>query len=420
MPIKCLLDLFPVDESSVTDVIPLGGDSFIFKFLSLVDMNNTIQNKPVWFSQLFEEFRPWQDGDAAVNRLCWVLIRGVPPHLWSKNFFEVLVSKFGAMVDWSNDSRNLSRFDVTEILVLTSSNTFINKTLSAKVGSKQFVIGVAESQFNPLDWTWSKSTGVLTPHAEGVSPPADGSGQPQIPSNPTPVQPSQLNSSSNIPTTTTGPPGVNPIPYPEDPFNLRPIINKLARLTETTTPHTAPQLPRPTHPAESPACSTSFVPATLSGFSTASHVKRTTSPAIPLTPPSYGPTPSKMGLSISPHAKSPYSSVIPSSPHSSDTIPSELGLPNPEPNLSIIPYTTPTREAYSQTKNLSPSITSSSKCPTSSYSHSVSRPLSPPAEPPSENPYDHHSSAFFQSRGETGASNPQDYGFLKQQKDLVP
>ncbi|KAJ4844559.1 hypothetical protein Tsubulata_008179 [Turnera subulata] len=99
MPIKCLLDLFPADERSVTEVIPLGGVSFLFEFQSQEDTNATVQNKPAWFTRLFEVFRAWQDADTAFNRLCWVLIRGVPPHLWSKNFFQVLVSEFGSMVD---------------------------------------------------------------------------------------------------------------------------------------------------------------------------------------------------------------------------------------------------------------------------------------------------------------------------------
>ncbi|KAJ4844423.1 hypothetical protein Tsubulata_047869 [Turnera subulata] len=121
MPINCLLDLFLVDESPITDVIPLGG--------------------------LFDEFRGWWDVDAAFNRLCWVLIRGVPPHLWSRDFFEVLASNFGSMVDWSNNSRNRSRFDLAEVLILTSSNAFIDKVLSVKAGDTQFQIGVAESHF---------------------------------------------------------------------------------------------------------------------------------------------------------------------------------------------------------------------------------------------------------------------------------
>ncbi|KAJ4843207.1 hypothetical protein Tsubulata_011405 [Turnera subulata] len=153
MPIKCLLDLFPIDESSVTDVIPLGGVSFLFKFQSPEDMNATIQNKPALFTQLFEVFRAWQDADVAFNRLCWILIRGVPPHLWSKIFSQVLVSDFGSMVDWSNESRSLYRFDISKVLILTTSNLFINKTLSAMAGDNQYVIGITESQFDPLTRT---------------------------------------------------------------------------------------------------------------------------------------------------------------------------------------------------------------------------------------------------------------------------
>ncbi|KAJ4824095.1 hypothetical protein Tsubulata_044247 [Turnera subulata] len=126
MPIKSLLDVFPANESMVLKVIPLGGVSFLFRFQSAVDMNELIGNKPVWFDQLLETSRPARDGDAAFNRLCWILVKGTPPGSWSENFFRILVSSFGYMVDWSSESRSLERMDVVEILILTSSNSFMS------------------------------------------------------------------------------------------------------------------------------------------------------------------------------------------------------------------------------------------------------------------------------------------------------
>ncbi|KAJ4845034.1 hypothetical protein Tsubulata_023179 [Turnera subulata] len=346
MPINCLLDLFPVDGCLVTDVIPLGGVSFLFKFQSADDTNTTIQNKPIWFSQLFEVFRAWQDGDAAFNRLCWVLIRGVPPQLWSKNFFEVLVSDFGAMVDWSNDSRNLNRFDVAEILVLSTSNAFINKSLSAKSGDKHYVISVVESQFDPLDWNWSKPTD-CSPLRSGDDPiPSNGSVQPQPPPNPPPV---------------------NTAPCSEDPFNLRPIIDNLTILNEAPLPPSLPQLPRSSSPEASHACSSSFVPDTISD------------PSTPL------------------HFNHPISPIRLTSPFSSEPISSELGLSFPEPNLPIFLYTTSTLISNTQPNPLSPSKSSSSIRSTSSYSQSMSRTFSPWSEHPSNPSYDHCSSTFLKA-----------------------
>ncbi|KAJ4835019.1 hypothetical protein Tsubulata_013276 [Turnera subulata] len=99
MPFKKLNDLFPTNESLVIDIMPLEGVSFLFKFSSPTERNAMISEKLIWFHHLFEVFKEWEDGDSGRDRLCLVLVKGVPPCAWSENFFRLIMSKVDSKVD---------------------------------------------------------------------------------------------------------------------------------------------------------------------------------------------------------------------------------------------------------------------------------------------------------------------------------
>ncbi|KAJ4829545.1 hypothetical protein Tsubulata_048711 [Turnera subulata] len=348
MPIKSLRDLFPVEENPITDVIPLGGTSFLFKFQSVGDMQNLVQNKPDWFSHLFDVFRAWQEGDAAFNRLCWVLIMGVPPHMWSKNFFQVLVKNLRTFVDWSNESSNKNRFDVAEVLVLTTSNVVINKVLSAKAGDNQYEIGIAESQFDPIDWERSKSGGALsTPGV--VSLPITSSTQQLPPSNHEPVEPPNSKSHSLLPIVPARPyhTTATTTASSEDIFKLRPIRNKFTRQDETSQPPTSPQLPILIGLEATQTCAPTAVPVTLE----ANYIPHTTNP---ITSPNQSSDPGQYGPNES----------------------CEVGFSSLIPNLPIVPYTASTPLSLGHSKihsysksNTHPRAQSSSHSPSKSNTH---------------------------------------------------
>ncbi|KAJ4848088.1 hypothetical protein Tsubulata_026732 [Turnera subulata] len=145
LPISHIKKVFSIEDSERFNLIPIGGTSFIFKFNSVEDMVIFTNNKPKCIDQLFSSFRAWKDGDEAIDRFCWVLVKG-------------------SMVDWSQETKERNRLDVAEILVLTKSKNFINSVISANVGGKHCEIGAVESQKDPLDWEMS-STFVENGHA---------------------------------------------------------------------------------------------------------------------------------------------------------------------------------------------------------------------------------------------------------------
>ncbi|KAJ4829457.1 hypothetical protein Tsubulata_015709 [Turnera subulata] len=183
MPFGMLKDLLINAALPIDKVIPLGGVSFLLKFLSTSAMMEMVANVPTVLSRIFDEFRPWREGDSASNRLCWVLVKGIPPNAWNMNFFRLISSCVRKMVDWSMETGSKERMDVAEVLVLTSNNTFINKVLSVKIGGNRYEIGLFETHNDSLDWTWSSPSsdcGVLTDAGGNTRPTlGDASAEPK-------------------------------------------------------------------------------------------------------------------------------------------------------------------------------------------------------------------------------------------------
>ncbi|KAJ4837027.1 hypothetical protein Tsubulata_027738 [Turnera subulata] len=159
MELCAVSELVPSPERGVSKVIPLGGVAFLIVFETAECMQKLANDKDAEALQVFHILRPWKEGDVAHNRLCWILIKGVPPNAWSKEFFQFIVSSFGSMVDWSPKTRSQTRMDVAEILILTDKVSFINKVLRVKYGNISYKIGMSESQYEPFDWVWSESGG---------------------------------------------------------------------------------------------------------------------------------------------------------------------------------------------------------------------------------------------------------------------
>ncbi|KAJ4836648.1 hypothetical protein Tsubulata_033761 [Turnera subulata] len=344
MPLKCLMDLFPIEESPVVSIIPLGGVSFLFRFQSTSSMNKLVTSKPIWFNQLFELFRPWKDGDAAFNRLCWVLVKGTPPVAWTEEFFSVLVSGFGSMVDWSPETRSMARFDGAKILVLTKSNAFINKELSVKFGDKSFKVGIIESQHDPLDWTWSKPSLTVCASPSGNDVVAGVVSQ-QSPSN-QPRSP-RADAPSQSPSFTHNPNqhGVKVLSSSDDPFNLRPIVNGLDGHDEPTQQSSQAQTSMST-PSEATAAfpqnGMQNIPLTIN------------TPQQPFIPSDYV---------SNPGSQESYHMFGPGSPVSA-----HMERPTPVTPLPLVPYESTPPSTHSQPKTPSPYKPLTSDCSASSCS----------------------------------------------------
>ncbi|KAJ4837223.1 hypothetical protein Tsubulata_008482 [Turnera subulata] len=262
MPFSQALKLFTSIESSIEKIIPVGGVSFLITFKTIAEMNFSVNNHSNEWLQFFTSFKPWSEGDAAVNRLCWVLV------------------------------------------------------LSIKIDSHQYEVGIFESQYDPLDWELSNpsgATGAMESPAfarDCSDDRANQSGSPCFGGS------SSNSSHSTQPLPSHAQYCFNDSPISEDPFLLRPIIEKIDPNVEPT------QLSHPAQLSKS-------IPSELSEYEES--------------PLSADPTTSLVPTKSSTFNPSPSGPVAPSQPAPPTSPPSMLSsnhrpiLNNP-PILPLIPY----------------------------------------------------------------------------------
>ncbi|KAJ4847575.1 hypothetical protein Tsubulata_016196 [Turnera subulata] len=230
MPLGEVSDLFSNPESGVSNVIPLGGVAFLNVFESKVHRQNMINDPNEELLQAFETFRSWKEGDGAHNRLCWIVVIGVPPNAWTEEFFQVIMSSVGVMVEWSPLTCSRTRMDVAEILILIESISFINKVLQVKFRSHCYEVGILECQYDPFDWVRHRSpingiaqVGINKPDGEDSDHDTRASTPQQQPQNDDPSSPNNDNQPHHTPDTCAHQP-TQTSSGSEDPFELRPII----------------------------------------------------------------------------------------------------------------------------------------------------------------------------------------------------
>ncbi|KAJ4844194.1 hypothetical protein Tsubulata_000869 [Turnera subulata] len=76
-----------------------------------------LQQHHDWVYLWFESLQPWTVGDRATNRCCWIEVRGLPLNAWCMEFFNLIGSFFGKLVEVMEiigNNRELEDSSVTE------------------------------------------------------------------------------------------------------------------------------------------------------------------------------------------------------------------------------------------------------------------------------------------------------------------
>ncbi|KAJ4829935.1 hypothetical protein Tsubulata_021499 [Turnera subulata] len=80
------------------EVAEMGGDRVLVTFPTKEYMMQFFNQQNDWIPLWFLSLMPWQSGDKAINRKCWIVVRGMPLNIWCKEFFEMIGSTFGSLV----------------------------------------------------------------------------------------------------------------------------------------------------------------------------------------------------------------------------------------------------------------------------------------------------------------------------------
>ncbi|KAJ4851586.1 hypothetical protein Tsubulata_026427 [Turnera subulata] len=103
-----------------------------------------LQQQHDWISLWFSSFKPWQDGDRAVNRRCWIQVRGIPLNIWSEEFFEFIGSLLGRLVRVHPSTEQRKNLGAAWMEILTTQGETIAKSLMVKVLNRSYKIEVVE------------------------------------------------------------------------------------------------------------------------------------------------------------------------------------------------------------------------------------------------------------------------------------
>ncbi|KAM0039489.1 putative RNA recognition motif domain, nucleotide-binding alpha-beta plait domain superfamily [Helianthus debilis subsp. tardiflorus] len=121
----------------------LGGLSVLIAFDNEVSMSKLLNEKETW-GQWFSSFQPWIGQALHYERLAWVNILGVPPHLVSRSVFNLIGSKYGKVVFSSQFLESDGDLSFDRLGILLDSGNRINGLLNLCWQDKRYKVWVIE------------------------------------------------------------------------------------------------------------------------------------------------------------------------------------------------------------------------------------------------------------------------------------
>ncbi|KAM0017564.1 hypothetical protein Hdeb2414_s0027g00689521 [Helianthus debilis subsp. tardiflorus] len=121
----------------------LGGLSVLISFEKGDFVKRFLVDKEVWI-KWFSCLNPWLGQSLPFERLAWVSIIGVPPHLVSRGVFDAIGSKYGKVVHPSQFLESDDDLSYDRLGILLDSGNRINGALSLSWQDKRYKVWVIE------------------------------------------------------------------------------------------------------------------------------------------------------------------------------------------------------------------------------------------------------------------------------------
>ncbi|KAJ4846455.1 hypothetical protein Tsubulata_006862 [Turnera subulata] len=166
------------------EVSDMGGDRVLVSFPNEESMKIFLQQQHDWISLWFSSFKPWQDGGRAVNRRCWIQVRGIPLNIWCEEFFEFIGSLLGRLVRVHPSTEQRKNLGAAWMEILATQGETIAKSLMVKVLNRSYKIEVVEVGCEEVDESSMSSMATRSQQfelQETDEAPAAGEGEEQYP-----------------------------------------------------------------------------------------------------------------------------------------------------------------------------------------------------------------------------------------------
>ncbi|KAK6141203.1 hypothetical protein DH2020_025055 [Rehmannia glutinosa] len=129
-----------------TRIIPLGEKLTLLWAENKRNLEEFINEEPIWLKSWFKWVKPWSFEDACLDRQCWIKCYGIPIHAWDHHFFNLISSSIGKFIESDQAISDKLRLDVARIMVSTSSRTPISKSLLVIIDGCEFNIKLLEEE----------------------------------------------------------------------------------------------------------------------------------------------------------------------------------------------------------------------------------------------------------------------------------
>ncbi|KAF5769705.1 hypothetical protein HanXRQr2_Chr14g0651361 [Helianthus annuus] len=121
----------------------VGGLTVLISFENGVDANRFLEAKDIW-KQLFSSLSPWIGQSLPFERIAWINILGVPPHLMSSKVFDEIGSRYGKVIQPSQFIETVGDLIIGRLGILLDSGNKINGVLSLSWQDKKYKVWVVE------------------------------------------------------------------------------------------------------------------------------------------------------------------------------------------------------------------------------------------------------------------------------------
>ncbi|KAJ4839744.1 hypothetical protein Tsubulata_044185 [Turnera subulata] len=151
IPIDEIARRFTMISNSQIRIKRLGGVYVLVDFGSKDAMDACVSHKDAWFSEVFDMFREWKQGDCATHRECILNVHGVPPQAWNEDFFRLIAVRFGSFVKLHNSFDRSDYLEMAKVSIITTCRQPISRTFKVLINGLEYEVSVVEVQQPPME-----------------------------------------------------------------------------------------------------------------------------------------------------------------------------------------------------------------------------------------------------------------------------
>ncbi|GAU44613.1 hypothetical protein TSUD_241060 [Trifolium subterraneum] len=126
---------------------PLGLDLVLLSCQIEDGVRKAVESNKEWWSRVFIEINPWAPLYRPRGRRVWVMIYGVPFHVWGVECLKKVVWGFGKLVKVDEQTEKFQRLEYARVQVAINTWDTIDKLVEIRVGDDLFVLKVAEEKW---------------------------------------------------------------------------------------------------------------------------------------------------------------------------------------------------------------------------------------------------------------------------------